>query len=286
MLQGRRVLLGLSIIFLALFIYRSFLRELISPLIELPNFQGGLILTTLSLVIFSLTHALYSLGWRRTIVFFALSAVIAFVFEEVGVVTGLIYGPYHYTGDLGVKLGHVPLLIPLAWFMMVYPSYVLANFIVAKRPAGSAGSRLTVVWLSLVSAVVMTAWDTVIDPILSGARYHYWVWESPGPYFGVPVHNYAGWLLTTFCIYLAYRFAENRWEGRGEGAEPRTRSTAATAAALLPLIAYGTMMVSNIYHAEPAALQVIAPFTMGLPLMLALAGYLEYRRASIAGPGA
>ena len=56
----------------------------------------------------------------------------------------------------------------------------------------------------------MTLWDLVIDPILSGPSVRAWVWENGGPYFGIPIHNYAGWLLTTFTVYVAYRAAEQR----------------------------------------------------------------------------
>ena len=35
---------------------------------------------------------------------------------------------YHYTDKLGFKfLGLVPLLIPVAWFMLSYPSFVIAD---------------------------------------------------------------------------------------------------------------------------------------------------------------
>ena len=35
--------------------------------------------------------------------------------EEIGVRTGFIFGAYHYSDQLGPKIGHVPLLIPLTW---------------------------------------------------------------------------------------------------------------------------------------------------------------------------
>jgi len=61
-------------------------------------------MATVFLVLFSLCHAWYLLGGRHCLVFFTLAAVISWIFEEVGVATGLIYGPYHYTAVLGPKL--------------------------------------------------------------------------------------------------------------------------------------------------------------------------------------
>jgi len=153
----RRILLGLSTFFLIIFVYEGAVRMSLRPWLTLPSIMGGTQAQTLILVLFSLTHALYALGWRHTLVFFASSAVISWAFEQVGVATGAIYGPYHYTDVLGVKLGHVPLLIPLAWFMMIYPSYVIANLIADDRPIGSRGSFKHIVWLSFLSAAVMTA---------------------------------------------------------------------------------------------------------------------------------
>jgi uncharacterized membrane protein len=35
---------------------------------------------------------------------------------------------YHYTDQLGYKfLGLVPLLIPIAWFMLSYPSFIITS---------------------------------------------------------------------------------------------------------------------------------------------------------------
>src|SRR5580658_5090660 len=85
---------------------------------------------TLVFVLFAIVHCAACVGWRTTGVFFALVAAISYAMEEIGVRTGLIYGPYHYSDMLGPKLGHVPILIPLAWFMMIYPSWVTARALV------------------------------------------------------------------------------------------------------------------------------------------------------------
>ncbi len=269
----RRLLLGLSTLFLIIFVYDSAVRALLQPWIALPDILGGVNGQTMVLVLFSLTHALYALGWRHTLVFFTTSAVISWIYEQVGVGTGLIYGPYHYTDVLGVKLGHVPLLIPLAWFMMIYPSYVIATLIVDDRPTGSRGGLKHIIWLSFLSAVVMTAWDLVVDPVLSGPSFRAWIWEQGGPYFGIPVQNYLGWLLTTFTVYLIYRLFEWR-----VGPQPLGSLTPAIAA--MPLIAYGSIMISNSLAGGPEALRVIGPFVMGLPLIAAAARLVKYRPAA------
>ena len=179
----------------------------IAPPVILDGLNGLIVI----LLFFSLWHAAVALGARRTIVFFAITTVTSWLFEEVGVVTGLVFGPYHYTATLGPLLGSVPVLIPLAWFMLIYPSYVLANLIVDGWPVAMPGSRSHLVRLAMVGALVMTAWDLIVDPILSGPTVGAWIWERGGPYYGVPIQNYLGWIATAFTVYVVYRSVERRW---------------------------------------------------------------------------
>ena len=179
-------------------------------LVALPVILGGLNGLIVILLLFSLWHASVSLGVRLTLTFFAITTVTSWIFEELGVATGLVYGQYHYTATLGPWLGSVPILIPLAWFMLVYPTYVVANLIVDGWPVGTPGGRGHLVRLALVGALVMTAWDLVVDPILSGPTVGAWVWEGGGPYYGVPLRNFVGWIVTSFTVYLLFRTVERR----------------------------------------------------------------------------
>src|SRR5450432_2862658 len=106
-----------------------------------PMIPGGLNTLTVIVLLLTLWHGSHALGVRRTLAFFAITAVTSWLFEEVGVTTGLLYGPYHYTSTLGPWLGSVPVLIPLAWFVLVYSSYGLANLIANRLPGGIAGGR-------------------------------------------------------------------------------------------------------------------------------------------------
>jgi uncharacterized membrane protein len=260
--MNRRVLLGVATFALAIFIYGAVAQILLAPIVQLPVLPGGTSTLTLLLMIFSLLHARYLLGWRHTLLFFALSTVISLIYEEVGVATGLIFGPYHYTDVLGAKIGLVPILIPIAWFAMIYPSYVIANLIIDGQPSGSRGGLTRVAWVSLISATVMTAWDLLIDPILSHPNVQAWVWERRGSYFGIPIHNYLGWILTTFTVYMLYRLIERR-------SAPKPVGAITNGIAALPIVAYGSMMLNNMLSG-PSALIVIGPFAMGLPIIIAL----------------
>jgi putative membrane protein len=210
---------------------------------------------------FSLAHASLALGGRRAALFFGLTVVISYIAEEVGVRTGWVFGRYHYGDQLGFKLGHVPVLIPLGWFMMIYPCWVVAQALLrgvdVRRPAG-------MVALALFSALAMTGWDMVMDPPM--ARAGIWVWEDGGAYFGVPLHNYFGWLANTFVIYLAF--------GVVDRAIARKKTAAYRFAGLfaaLPVLVYGLFALQYLTPGRNQPLIAIAVFSMLMPGMLALA---------------
>ena len=113
--------------------------------------------------------------------------------ELLGTTVGLPFGPYHYTDGLGIKwFAHVPVLIPLSWFFMALPSWILARRLApAALRARPVGRALGI----LCGSLVLLAWDLALDPAMSGVT-KYWVWGSSGPYYGMPLLNLAGWYVT------------------------------------------------------------------------------------------
>ncbi len=156
-------------------------------------------LVTLLAFLFAVLHSADRLGWRCSLLLLGLTFTISLLFECIGVATGKIYGPYHYTDLLGPKfLGLVPLLIPAAWFMMMYPSFVITTRVIPHEWQG--GARL--VGTAAVGALVMTAWDLVMDPLMAAGGH--WVWEVEGAYFSIPLQNYGGWWLTSFITFALF----------------------------------------------------------------------------------
>lgn len=266
------ILIGSAVFFLVLFVYSAIIHPLLESFVSLPQIPGGVGIKTILMMSFSLIHAWYVLGWRRALVFFTITAMVSWGYEQVGVETGTVYGKYHYTDVLGAKLGHVPIIIPIAWFMMIYPSFIIANLITSGSISKNQNKISQIIWLSLVSAVVMTAWDLVIDPYLSGPTQGAWIWESVGQYFGVPLQNFVGWLLTTFTIYFLYLLFERKI--------PRYNNSLTKQIVIMPILAYGIMMISNIIPGEPLTLRFIGPVVMGIPLCIALCRLFIHGRTS------
>jgi len=228
------------------------------PFVLLPHL--GLAWRVIALTFFAVLHAGMNFGWRIGLLMFSATALVTWSFEQVGVATGAVYGAYHYSGMLGPKLGAVPLLIPLAWFMMIYPSYVVASLIVDGQPFPHDTEFRGIGTRAIVAAMVMTAWDAVIDPGMSRAGF--WIWEQGGSYFGVPRHNFAGWLVTTFSVYIMFGLFQ-RWLRSALVRPVRDWFT------FLPILAYAIATIVQVANQEVTPSSVIAFFAMGFPALLA-----------------
>jgi lycopene beta-cyclase len=139
-------------------------------------------------------------GLSRTLRTLAIVAVLSYFAEWLGSKTGFPFGAYHYTDALQPQLAGVPLLIPLAWMMMLAPAWAIAKIITPKHD--NPKLPLTIIY-SLISALAFTAWDLFLDPQMVG--WGFWIWATPGVYFGIPFSNYLGWLLVSFLLTLAAR---------------------------------------------------------------------------------
>ncbi|MCX7818520.1 MAG: carotenoid biosynthesis protein [Kiritimatiellae bacterium] len=162
---------------------------------------------------------------------------IGWVAEAAGVAWGVPFGVYRYTAALGPAVAGVPVVMAAAW--MVLLAYVRQW---GLRP-----------W---TAAVALTALDLVIDPLAAGPL-SFWVWERAGPYHGVPLVNYGGWLLVSAAL-MAW---SSRWPcARSPGARWLGRS------------------VLGFFTALAALLQRPGPAVTGLGL-LALEALLDRRAA-------
>lgn len=144
-----------------------------------------------------LSILIHAWGWGKTMRSFAIVGVLSFFAEFIGSTTGIPFGKYHYTDVLQPQLGGVPLLIPLAWMMMLPPAWAIASAILKHEER--EGSRK--IKFILLSALAFTAWDLFLDPQMVG--WNFWVWEIPGQYFGIPLVNYLGWILVSGLLTLA-----------------------------------------------------------------------------------
>ncbi|HLM07800.1 MAG TPA: carotenoid biosynthesis protein [Blastococcus sp.] len=203
----------------------------------------------------SVVHATSSRGAATGAALLLLVVVTAVGFEAVGLATGFPYGRYVYSAALGPTVLGVPFLVPLAWLMMAWPSWVLAERL-------ARGRRGRVAW----AAAIFAAWDVVLDPQLVQAGY--WTWAHPSPGLPgidtVPLTNLAGWLLAGAVLMTALDVLVARTSAPGA---PRIGAAA-------PLLVIGWMTLGGaLAHAGWLGLPGSAAWgaVLSLPVLVALA---------------
>lgn len=123
--------------------------------------------------------------------------------EMAGTLYGVPFGAYSYSKTLlGLMFwNHVPVVIPVSWWMMAIPSYALAVAAYPKQP-------LRVV---LLAALFLTLWDVGLDPAMS-YLVPYWTWTHKGAFYGMPLQNWLGWYATSIVVMTAMAVGSaDRW---------------------------------------------------------------------------
>jgi putative membrane protein len=136
-------------------------------------------------------HAVPRRGWHWVAAFLAITVGGGWLIEAIGVRFGVPFGVYQYTGKFGPAVLGVPLAVPIAWSMMLYVAWQMAEGLSRGRIARCA-------W----TGVALVAWDVFLDPQM--VRDGYWTWHTAGPaWLGVPFTNFAGWFAASALMALA-----------------------------------------------------------------------------------
>ncbi len=236
------------------------------------------VLLTFTLMSFAFIHGSIMWGKKSVFQFFELVFVITLTMELIGTTTGLVFGDYYYTTKLGPLLfDKVPLMIPLIWFCLFYVSFIAGQYIVDHNYKGPLTFHKWIL-LTLTQALVMTFWDISKD-VESVYVYDYWVWENVDPstsYFGIPISNYFGWLLTSLLIFGLFNILLS--SSKQTEIKPLNNSNNIT---LLPLVVYFLLflneVVSHLQYGN-ATVSLFSAFTMGFVCFMC---YIEYCKRNI-----
>ncbi len=145
---------------------------------------------------------------KNITIFFLVTWAVSFFFEALTIHTGLLVGHYHYMQS-PISLFGVPLIVIVAYFGTGYFSWMLAHVFTGQFSKKLEGKWIFVV--PLIAAFILVMWDLGMDPIFSTVL-SLWVWESPGPYFGVPIMNFVGWFVTGFIFYQLFALYLSRYD--------------------------------------------------------------------------
>jgi len=150
---------------------------------DAPGAGAGSYVSSVLLALPSVVALFAHLGARRAALAVLAVSIFAYVIESVGVATGIPYGTFFYGDALGPRfLGLVPYLLPVTYVPLVIGA------VAAAWTPGRLAPRIA------LSALLLVFVDAVLDP--GAVALGFWVWPEGGPYYGVPLSIFAGWLLS------------------------------------------------------------------------------------------
>ncbi len=166
---------------------------------------------------FYLLAAVTHIGWKKTACFTVIGYLIAFLSEFSSINSGIPYGWYYYieaTRGKELWVAGVPFFDSLSYVFLSYCSYTAAlltlcplkterwNVITLESRAIRRSSSVLV-----LASFYQVFLDIIIDPVaLQGRRWflgQIYGYREAGIHFGVPLSNYAGWLVVSFVLVFA-----------------------------------------------------------------------------------
>lgn len=136
----------------------------------------------------------------------------SYIIEYIGTTTGFPYGQFQYGIELGpMILGKVPLGLPVFFIPLVINAYLLITLLYPSK------TSRRIYRLPAVIATVLVL-DLILDP--GAVAINFWSYAE-GVYYGVPVSNYLGWILssTVAVVLLDAGFRRDRLVERLEECE-------------------------------------------------------------------
>ena len=174
-----------------------------------PDIASRPVFSYVFVVLFAVPSLFFLVRWLggdRSVVLLLVLALFSYGVEYVGLVTGFPYGVFGYGSLMGAKIaGVLPVLLPFAYLPLVFGACALAVHF-ARRA-----------WVRvLVATGFLVLFDLVLDP--GAVALGLWSFAAGGWYYGVPLSNFAGWLLSgVFACSLFFALARKRFVPRQLG---------------------------------------------------------------------
>lgn len=153
------------------------------------------------LALFVVAHGRTRYQLSGSLVFVGIVFAVAMIFEMLSIHTGFPFGFFTHSNVFGFKVFEVPLLVGVAYAGNAYLAWITACILLNK--ADKDHSITGLIGVPVIAAFIVSALDATYDP--GGSTFaQYWSFNNPGGYFGVPVSNFIGWLVTSYVFYQLF----------------------------------------------------------------------------------
>ena len=83
------------------------------------------------------------------------------------------------------------------WGSVMWGVFIYSAMTISSTMKGPLVARC------MFDALLVLTIDWIMDPLASWVKF--WIWQTPGPWFGIPLDNYAGWFFLVFSFSLVNR---------------------------------------------------------------------------------
>jgi putative membrane protein len=147
------------------------------------------LLLTLILVFISFKNNLSAF-----IIPFLLIFILGFISEVAGVNTGLIFGNYKYSQNLGFSVLNVPLIIGVNWAILGMGAWHLSKSLISNK-----------ISQIIFGATLMVFFDFIMEPV--AISLDFWTWKSSE----IPIYNYVSWFfISLITMYICGVFQKEK----------------------------------------------------------------------------
>jgi len=136
---------------------------------------------------------------QRVYLLIILLSIYSFTIELVAISTGFPYGQFSYSTYIGYKIFDlVPWTLPFAWIPLIIFSYVSASLILkldrVKKITPKFFLNQPNYLRIILSVLILVYLDLIIDP--GAVALMFWHYSYPIGFYGVPLSNFIGWILS------------------------------------------------------------------------------------------
>lgn len=133
-------------------------------------------------------------------------SIVGFAVEYIGIHHHWLFGDYVYLKAMGLQWQHVPLVIGVNWFIMMYCCGVsvqmFLNYMWNRLRSEDQPIRKNVGFVAVIldGALLATFFDWIMEPV--AVKLGYWEWLGDG---AVPMLNYVSWFGISAVLMLFFR---------------------------------------------------------------------------------
>ncbi|MFT4153074.1 carotenoid biosynthesis protein [Parafilimonas sp.] len=142
---------------------------------------------------------------KNFFLFFFTACITGFLAEAFGVNTAMVFGKYTYGPALGLQLLHVPLIIGINWFIIIYCTGMFTqayeNYMLRRLNTGglSISKPLQMVSFMVDAVFLAVLFDWIMEPVAT--KLGYWQWQGGH----VPFFNYISWIFLSALLLAVFK---------------------------------------------------------------------------------